>query len=209
MDKVHIDAITGLILAGGRGSRMGHVDKGLQGFRGRAMVAHVIGRLRPQVGSLMLNANQNLAAYANFGLPVLADELTGFAGPLAGLETGLRHCQTPYLVTAPCDSPFLPLNLVARLFASLSEQQADLAVAVTDGDKKGGAAENRRQPQPVFCLLKTALLPQLSAYLQNGGRKIESWYAPLAVTQVFFDDATAFQNINTPEQLRQLDGSDA
>src|SRR5438067_13477822 len=101
-------SISGLILAGGRGTRMGHVDKGLQAFRGKPMAAHVLERLAPQVAAVAINANQNLATYADFGVPVWVDETTGFAGPLAGLEAGLRHCATDYLLTAPCDSPFLP-----------------------------------------------------------------------------------------------------
>ena len=133
-----MQSITGLILAGGRGSRMGHVDKGLQIFRGAPMALHVMVRLRRKSAQLLINANQNLGPYEGFGVPVWPDEIPGFAGPLAGLQTGLRHCETPYLVTAPCDSPFLPVDLVARLYAALSEAQADLAVAVT------GAGSERR-----------------------------------------------------------------
>ncbi|HJW54607.1 MAG TPA: molybdenum cofactor guanylyltransferase MobA [Burkholderiaceae bacterium] len=191
------DRITGLILAGGRGSRMGSVDKGLQPFRDAPMVLHAIMRLAPQVGTLMINANQNLGPYESFGLPVWPDQLAGFAGPLAGLQTGLAHCETDYLVTAPCDSPFLPPDLVARLGDALIAQDADLAVAVTEED-------GRRQPHPVFCLVKAALLPHLTAYLQEGGRKIESWYRSLAFVEVLFPDATAFRNINTLEELRRL-----
>ncbi|HJU70504.1 MAG TPA: molybdenum cofactor guanylyltransferase MobA [Paucimonas sp.] len=191
------DRITGLILAGGRGSRMGSVDKGLQPFRDAPMVLHAIMRLAPQVGTLMINANQNLGPYESFGLPVWPDQLAGFAGPLAGLQTGLAHCETDYLVTAPCDSPFLPPDLVTRLGDALIAQDADLAVAVTEED-------GRRQPHPVFCLVKAALLPHLTAYLQEGGRKIESWYRSLAFVEVLFPDATAFRNINTLEELRRL-----
>jgi molybdopterin-guanine dinucleotide biosynthesis protein A len=190
--------ITGLILAGGRGSRMGGVDKGLQPFRGAPMALHVMMRLSPQVGAIMINANQNLAPYESFGVPVWPDELQGFAGPLAGLHTGLIHCETDYLVTAPCDSPFLPADLVQRLGDALDEHDADLAVAVT-----GEGAS--RQPHPVFCLLKTSLLPHLTQYLQNGGRKIDAWYASLAVTEVRFDDEGAFRNINTLEELRNFE----
>jgi molybdopterin-guanine dinucleotide biosynthesis protein A len=190
--------ITGLILAGGRGSRMGGVDKGLQPFRGAPMALHVMMRLSPQVGAIMINANQNLAPYESFGVPVWPDELQGFAGPLAGLHTGLIHCETDYLVTAPCDSPFLPADLVQRLGDALGEHDADLAVAIT-----GEGAS--RQPHPVFCLLKTSLLPHLAQYLQNGGRKIDAWYASLAVTEVRFDDEGAFRNINTLEELRNFE----
>lgn len=190
--------ITGLILAGGRGSRMGTVDKGLQPFRGTPMALHVMLRLSPQVGDLMLNANQNLAPYESFGVPVWPDEFGTFAGPLAGLQTGLNHCTTRYLVTAPCDTPFLPIDLVARLGAALHAADAEVAVAVT-------GAGQARQPHPVFCLLKTTLLPQLTGYLQNGGRKVDGWYANLKIAEVQFEDETAFRNINTLEELRQYE----
>ena len=191
-------AITGLILAGGRGSRMGTVDKGLQPFRGMPMALHVLHRLQPQVEEVMINANQNLAAYEAFGLQVWPDAMTGFAGPLAGLQTGLMHCETPLLVTAPCDSPFLPADLVARLLHGLQTEDADLAVAVT-------GSGDTLQPHPVFCLVKTMLLPHLSAFLQDGGRKVDAWFGSLAVARVHFDDEAAFRNINTLEELRQLD----
>ena len=196
--KADSAAVTGLILAGGRGSRMGTVDKGLQPFRGMPMALHVLHRLQPQVDEVLINANQNLAAYEAFGLPVWPDAMTGFAGPLAGLQTGLMHCETPLLVTAPCDSPFLPPDLVARLVQALQDDDADLAVAVTG---QGPTL----QPHPVFCLVKTMLLPHLSAYLQDGGRKVDAWFATLAVASVHFDDEDAFRNINTLEDLRQLD----
>ncbi len=202
MNTLNKDMITGLILAGGRGSRMGNVDKGLQAFRGAPMASHVMTRLSPQVGNLIINANQNPAAYEAFGVPVWPDELTGFAGPLAGLQTGLRHCETPYWVTSPCDSPFLPADLVARLAQAMILQDGDLAVAATDeGDEK----QKRRQVHPVFCLLKTSALPHLTAYLQNGGRKMDGWYAALKVVEVCFKDEAAFRNINTLEDLRKFE----
>jgi molybdopterin-guanine dinucleotide biosynthesis protein A len=197
---MEIDQITGVILAGGRGSRMGGVDKGLQPFRGAPMALHVMMRLQPQVSALMINANQNLAPYEAFGIPVWPDELQGFAGPLAGLQTALNHCETEYLVTAPCDSPFLPSDLVARLSKALVTQNADLAVAVTgEGDT--------RQAHPVFCLMKSSLLPHLTLFLQDGGRKIDAWYASLAMAETHFANEDAFQNINTLEELRKLEES--
>jgi molybdopterin-guanine dinucleotide biosynthesis protein A len=197
---MEIDQITGVILAGGRGSRMGGVDKGLQPFRGAPMALHVMMRLQPQVSALMINANQNLAPYEAFGIPVWPDELQGFAGPLAGLQTALNHCETEYLVTAPCDSPFLPSDLVARLGKALVTQNADLAVAVTgEGDT--------RQAHPVFCLMKSSLLPHLTLFLQDGGRKIDAWYASLAMAETHFANEDAFQNINTLEELRKLEES--
>lgn len=175
---------------------MGNVDKGLQTFRGAPMVLHVIMRLSPQTGSLMINANQNLGPYEGFGLPVWPDQLTGFEGPLAGLQTGLTHCDTEYLVTAPCDSPFLPEDLVERLAEAIGD--GDLAVAVTE---EGG----RRQPHPVFCLMKSSLLSNLSEYLQGGGRKIDAWYRSLDFVEVLFEDESAFRNINTLEELRRFE----
>lgn len=190
--------ITGLVLAGGRGSRMGNIDKGLVPFCGRPMVEHVIQRLQPQVQQLLISANQNPQAYAAFGAPVLPDAMPDFAGPLAGLQTGLTHCQTPYLVTAPCDSPFLPHDLVQRLSDGLLVADADVAVAVT------GAAGNR-QPHPVFCLVKTSVLPHLTQYLTGGGRGFERWYASLRVAEVHFADEAAFRNINTLSELQKAE----
>ena len=189
--------ITGLILAGGRGSRMGSIDKGLVPLGGQPMVQHVITRLQPQVQRLLINANQNFDTYATFGAPVWPDAIPDFAGPLAGLQTGLMHCETPYLVTAPCDSPFLPADLVQRLAFALQAEDADLAVAVT------GAGENR-QPHPVFCLAKASLLPHLTQFLESGGRKVDRWYASLRVAEVHFADEAAFRNINTLVELQQM-----
>ncbi|HJV54283.1 MAG TPA: molybdenum cofactor guanylyltransferase MobA [Noviherbaspirillum sp.] len=196
--KPSTDQITGLILAGGRGSRMGSVDKGLQSLRGVPMVKHAIDRLAPQVGAVMINANQNLERYREFGLPVWPDALSGFAGPLAGLQTGLMHCATDYLVTAPCDSPFLPHDLVARLATALEAADAELAVAATGED-------GRRQLHPVFCLMRTAVLPGLSAYLQDGGRRFETWCRARQFVEVLFPDDAAFRNINTLEELHRLE----
>ena len=191
-------SITGLILAGGRGSRMGHIDKGLQVLRGAAMALHVLRRLAPQVGTLAINANQNLDAYAAFGAPVWPDDLQGFEGPLAGLETGMRRCTTDFLATAPCDCPFVPTDLVARLHAALLAGGADLALAETE-------EAGRIQPQPVFALVKTSALPQLSRYLAAGGRRMDGWYDSIKVVRVLFDDASAFRNINTLRELQQLE----
>ena len=196
MDK-HL--ITGLILAGGRGSRMGNVDKGLQPFRGTTMAQHVLERLAPQVGSIMINANRNLEAWRAFDVPVWPDETPDFAGPLAGLEAGLRHCATPWLLAAPCDSPFLPPDLAERLAAAVEAGDADLAFAVT---REPGM---RPQPHPVFCLVKASRLPILSQYLAEGGRRVDGWYKELKAVEVLFEDADAFRNINTREELQDLD----
>jgi molybdopterin molybdotransferase len=192
------ESISGLILAGGRGTRMGHVDKGLQPFGGTTMAAHVLARLEPQVATVAINANRNLDTYAAYGVPVWTDDTPDYAGPLAGLQAGLRRCATTYLLTAPCDSPFLPGDLAERLMDGLRAAGADLAVAVTEEN-------GRRQVHPVFCLLKAGLEPVLSAYLDGGGRRMDGWYPQIKVAEVPFDDADAFRNINTLDELRELD----
>ncbi|HUP30732.1 MAG TPA: molybdenum cofactor guanylyltransferase MobA [Usitatibacter sp.] len=187
--------VTGVVLAGGQGSRMGGVDKGLQPFRGRPMVTHAIERLAPQVDELLVNANRNPEAYAGFGHRVIADEIEGFAGPLAGFERGLAHARGALVVTVPCDSPFLPLDLVARLRTGLESQDAQIAVART-GD----------QAHPVFCLMRRDVHGSLQAFLASGQRKIDRWYSELRVAEVAFDDvADAFLNINTHEELASLE----
>lgn len=160
------------------------------------MALHVMRRLAPQVSSLIINANQNIDVYAGFGVPVFSDEVDGYAGPLAGLHVGLRHCKTTYLVSAPCDSPFLPDDLVSRLSHAIEQDGADLALAVT------GAGETR-QEHPVFCLARTSLLAELTTFLQSGGRKPSIWFASLRTTRVHFDDEAAFRNINTLDELHQ------
>ena len=183
--------ITGLILAGGQGRRMGGVDKGLQPLRGRPMIEWVIERLDPQVGGILINANQNQDQYSSHGHRVVPDQIGGFAGPLAGLHAGLSACTTPYLATVPCDSPFLPLDLVARLGAVRDRENADLAVAKTFA-----------QAHPVFALVRADVLGHLTRFLASGGRKIDAWYASLKVVEVPFDDeADAFSNINTLDEL--------
>lgn len=180
-----------MILAGGRGSRMGGVDKGLRPLRGRPMVAWVIERFAPQVDEVLINANQNHETYARFGYRVIADAISGFAGPLAGLQRGLAEAAHPLVATAPCDSPFLPLDLVARLRSALEDTRADLAVAKTG-----------EQPHPVFCLCRRTALPGLSAFLAAGGRKIDAWYSSLQVVEVGFNgQEDAFANINTDQEL--------
>lgn len=176
---------------------MGEVDKGLQPLRGKPMVAHVIERLAPQVGELLINANRNLEQYAAFGHAVISDEVAGFAGPLAGFERGLAHAGRPLVVTAPCDSPFLPADLVLRLHAALIHDDADIAMARTGP-----------QVQPVFCLMKRELLGSLRAFLGSGQRKIDCW-TPLhrTVEADFSDVADAFININTLAERDALDST--
>jgi molybdopterin-guanine dinucleotide biosynthesis protein A len=187
--------VTGVVLAGGQGSRMGGVDKGLQPFRGKPMVAHVVERLAPQVDEILINANRNAEAYGQFGYRVIADEIEGFAGPLAGFERGLAHATGDLVVTVPCDSPFLPADLVARLRDALESGGAELAVART------GA-----QAHPVFSLMRRGVHASLTQFLSSGQRKIDKWYAALKVVEVAFDDeADAFLNINTREELASLE----
>ncbi len=187
--------VTGIVLAGGQGSRMGGVDKGLQLFRGKPMAAHVVERLAPQVDELLINANRNPEAYAQFGHRVIADEIEGFAGPLAGFERGLAHAKGDLVVTVPCDSPFLPADLVARLREALEGEQAELAVAKTG-----------EQAHPVFSLMRRSVHASLRDFLAGGQRKIDRWYGALDVVLVSFDDeADAFLNINTREELASLE----
>jgi molybdopterin-guanine dinucleotide biosynthesis protein A len=199
-------AITGLILAGGRGSRMGGVDKGLQNFRGQPLAKQTLVRLQQQSlppQDILINANRNLAGYQSLGVPVWPDSLDGFAGPLAGFLTGLEHCQTPLLLTVPCDSPLFPLDLVQRLVQAMADQDADLAMAAAP------EADGAVRPQPVFCLLKTELLESLIKFTQGGGRKIDAWTGQHRCAIVPFDrsgdSAHAFANANTLAELQELE----
>jgi len=183
--------VTGIVLAGGQGRRMGGVDKGWIELAGEPMIAHVLRRLGPQVDDVVINANQNLDRYRALGHPVFADAVGGFAGPLAGLHAGLTHATHELAVTVPCDSPFLPPDLVDRLHAAIVDHRTQLAVAKTFD-----------QPHPVFALVRRDVLPGLAAFLEGGGRKIDAWYAALDVVEVPFDDeADAFRNINTADEL--------
>ena len=225
--------ITGVVLAGGRGMRMGGVDKGLQLFKGVALIKHALDRLLPQVGHVMLNANRNLADYESFGVPVWADadeisqlaeppapfalpdppdlpELPpspNFNGPLAGMMAALRHCTTPYLLTVPCDAPLFPADLASRLSVALVLAEADIAVAASPD------ADGRLHQQSVFCLLRSDLLASLTRYIAAGGRKVSDWTAQHKCVQVSFDqpadDPNAFFNANTLAALNALDALDA
>lgn len=203
-----IQAITGLILAGGRGSRMGGTDKGLQNFHGLPLALQTLMRLQLQslpLQEVMINANRNLAAYESLGVPVWPDSIDGFAGPLAGFLTGLERCETPLLLTVPCDTPLFPLDLVERLVAALDAQNADLAMAAAPEAQSNGTV----RPQPVFCLLKTELLESLVKFTQGGGRKIDAWTSQHRCAIVPFDlpgdSPQAFANANTLAELQQLE----
>jgi molybdenum cofactor guanylyltransferase len=191
------DDITGLVLCGGRGTRMGGVDKGLQNHQGVPLALHALMRLQMQVGPVMINANRNLAAYESFSVQVWPDPMADYPGPLAGWLAGLEHCETPYMLTVPCDSPHFPTDLAPRLAAALEEAGAEIAMATTLED-------GQEQVQPVFCLLKTDLMESLVAYLHAGERKIDRWARQHVCVNVPFDDASAFANANTLEELRQL-----
>ena len=183
--------ITGVILAGGLGRRMGGVDKGLQLLAGRPLAAHVAERLAPQVGSLLINANRSQADYAALGYPVLADEIPDFAGPLAGLHAALSAATTAWVVTVPCDSPYLPEDLVCRLQAAMLATGANLAIASCEG-----------RLHPVFCLCRKSLQEQLAIYLNEGGRRVAQWCAAMGAVEVDFDDQpAAFRNFNTLDDL--------
>ena len=191
------DDITGLILAGGRGSRMGGVDKGLQAHLGMPLAMHALLRLSPQVGEIMINANRNLAAYESMGAPVWPDALPDYPGPLAGFLAGLEHCATPYLATVPCDSPHFPEDLVARLAERLDADGAEIAIAATRED-------GELRLQPVFCLMSATVIESLVRFTASGQRKIDAWTATLRHVAVEFDDARAFVNANTVAELRGL-----
>lgn len=189
-----MSGITGLLLAGGQGLRMSTdgrgTAKGLVSFRGRPMIAHVIERLGPQVDALLLNANGDPVPWAAFGLPVLPDTVGGYAGPLAGLHAGLRAAATPWVLTAPCDSPFLPQDLAARLMS-----------AATAAGTRVATVRTGRWTHPVFSLVHASLVDDLESFLGDGGRKIDAWTARHAPVEVDFGDETPFRNINTPEDL--------
>ena len=191
------DDITGLILAGGRGSRMGGVDKGLQAHLGMPLALHALLRLAPQVGEVMINANRNLAAYESMGAPVWPDVLPDYPGPLAGFLTGLERCATPYLATVPCDSPHFPEDLVARLAERLDADDAEIAIAATRED-------GELRLQPVFCLMRATVMESLAGFTKSGQRKIDAWTATLRQSAVEFDDAAVFVNANTLAELRGL-----
>ena len=189
------EEITGLVLAGGRAVRMGGVDKGLVALGGRTLVERVIERFAPQVGSLMISANRSLDAYRALGLPVLldaADGLEPFPGPLAGLLAGLRAAKTPWLAAVPCDTPFLPLDLVRRLLASLGSSSAAMASV---GDRA----------EPLVCLLHVGLADPLATAMANGERRAETWLRGVGAAQAVFLQPEAFANLNTLQELRARD----
>ncbi|WP_439609184.1 molybdenum cofactor guanylyltransferase MobA [Hydrogenophaga sp.] len=204
---IHPSEITGIVLAGGRGSRMGGADKGLQNFNGTPLAMHALLRLQMQEGGLvgdqMINANRNLAAYEAFGMPVWPDTLNDYAGPLAGFMTGLERCESPYLLTVPCDTPLFPLDLAQRLAQAFDDEGTEIAMAAAREE------DGQLRPQPVFCLMRLDLLESLMAFTQAGGRKIDRWTDQHRTVIVPFDqpgdDPKAFFNANTLAELHALE----
>ena len=191
--------ITGLILAGGRAQRMGGIDKGLIPFHDKPLIEFAISRLKSQVGSILINANRNITKYASYDYPVIVDETPDFSGPLAGFSAGLKVCNTPYLLTTPCDSPLLPINLGSRLATEMEHGDFQLVYASSK------EADGKIWAQPVFCLMHVNLQESLNAFLQKGDLKIDRWFREVRSSTVVFDDTQAFANVNTPEELKILE----
>ena len=193
------EQITGLILAGGRAQRMGGIDKGLIPFNGKPLIASAITRLKSQVGPILINANRNVTKYASYGFPVIMDETPDFSGPLAGFAAGLKVCNTPYLLTTPCDSPLLPADLGIKLATEMTRGDFQLVYASSK------EADSKILAQPVFCLMRADLQEPLKTFLQKGDLKIDRWFKELRSSTVVFDDAQLFANVNTPEELKHLE----
>ncbi|NOT66012.1 MAG: molybdenum cofactor guanylyltransferase [Methylotenera sp.] len=188
-------AVSAIILSGGRATRMNGADKGLVALQNEPLIQHVITRLKPQVDDILINANREISHYEAFGLQVLQDENDDFLGPLAGFQLGLRHAKHEYLLTVPCDSPLLPLDLAQRLMAGLLAARADIAVASSDYNAHS-----------VFCLMKKSVLLSLNAYLEAGERRVSAWQKRLNYVEVDFSDCSeAFTNLNTFEDLAALE----
>jgi len=191
--------ITGLILAGGQAQRMGGIDKGLIPFHEKPLIESAIAKLKPQVQTIVINANRNITKYAGYGYPVIMDETPDFSGPLAGFLVGLKACKTPYLLTAPCDSPLLPNNLAQNLSAEMDRGDFQLVYASSK------EADGKVWAQPVFCLMRANLQDSLASFLLKGDLKIDRWFKELRSSTVIFDDPQVFANVNTPEELKSLE----
>ncbi len=194
--RIPVNDISAVILAGGKARRMGGEDKGLIELHDRPLLDYIITALRPQTGEIIINANRNQDRYRAFGYPVIKDLLGDYFGPLVGMATGMQATARPYLLTVPCDSPLVPAHLTATLYHALISDHAELSVA-HDGARM----------QPVFALLNCKLLPDLLAYLDEGGRKIDTWYARHRLALADFSASPdMFLNINTPEDKARLEG---
>jgi molybdenum cofactor guanylyltransferase len=196
---ISTNQITGLILAGGRAQRMGGIDKGLIPFHGRAMIESAIHALKNQVGQILINANRNITKYSAYGYPVIVDETSDFSGPLAGFSAGLKACKTPYLLTSPCDSPLMPLDLGAKLAEELESSNYQLVYASSK------EADGKIWAQPVFCFMRSDISDSLDAFLGKREFKIDHWFKGLRTSTVIFENAETFANVNTPEELRHLE----
>ncbi len=190
-----VERITGLVLAGGLATRMGAVDKGLQPLHGYPLVIHAVTRLTPQVGTILINANRHLEIYQQLGHRVIGDVIEGYAGPLAGLHAGLVACGTDYLVAVPCDAPFMPRDLVARLSEAFADDAIDVAYATTPAGR-----------HPVFCMMRRTITASLLAFIEGGGRSVNAWVDHADGVAVSFDHEDAFRNLNTLDQLRDAEG---
>ena len=191
--------ITGLILAGGRAQRMGGIDKGLISFHGKPLIESAITRLKPQVSTILINANRSITKYSHYGYPVLMDETPDFSGPLAGFSVGLKHCKTPYLLTSPCDSPLLPTDLAQKMAVELESNNLELVFASSKED------DGKIWSQPVFCLMTSDLQDSLDVFLSKGDLKIDRWFKALRSGTAVFEHSQAFANVNTPEELVALE----
>lgn len=198
---ISAEQITGLILAGGRAQRMGGIDKGLIPFHQKPLIETTIQRLKTQVGPILINANRNITKYAVYGYLVIMDETPDFSGPLAGFLMGLKNCKTPYLLTTPCDSPLFPEDLATKLASELEQANLDLVYASSK------EADGKVWAQPVFCLMRANLQDSLISFLDKGDLKIDRWFKELKSGTVIFDNAQAFANANTPEELQSLEAS--
>lgn len=192
--------VTGLVLAGGRGTRMGGVDKGLERFQGEPLAVRAMMRLMPQVGEVMVNANRNLGVYEGFGCEVLLDSIEGFQGPLAGILAGLAAIQTRFMQVVPCDVPNYPLNITDKLYKAAVAADAPIAMPYTI------EPDGRRQVHPVFVLVRADMHDPLFEYLRAGHRKIDPWTKQMGAVEVEFSDTPAFFNANTTAELRELEG---
>jgi molybdopterin-guanine dinucleotide biosynthesis protein A len=198
---ISAEQITGLILAGGRAQRMGGIDKGLVLFHQKPLIEVTIARLKSQVGPILINANRNITKYAVYGYPVIMDETPDFSGPLAGFLMGLKNCKTPYLLTTPCDSPLFPEDLGVKLAAELESASLDLVFASSK------EADGKIWAQPVFCLMRANLHDSLNSFLSKGDLKIDRWFKEIKSGTIIFNNANAFANANTPEELQSLEAA--
>ena len=187
--------ITGIILAGGQARRMGGQDKGLIELAHKPMIEYVLNSIEPQVDDIIINANRNQAVYGRYGFAVVADQIGGYCGPLAGMASGLQAAKTPFVVTVPCDSPLIPDDLVQKLYSTLQDEDAEICTALSNG-----------RLQPVFTVMKTEVLSSMLDFLNNGERKIDKWFEQhrLAIAD-FSEQPDTFININSAEELAEIE----